>query len=104
MDHIEFLRKDGLYAPLTITEDGSPVDMSGMDFKGSIDWYGGSLTISEAAGTLVEDDATQGAWFISLTDAQAESISASTAAFLTMRDETPGQEYTYIERLPVKVL
>lgn len=104
MDHLEIPRNDGLYVPLNITSNGVPLDMSAMTFKGVIEWFDGSLEISEAAGTLVENDASQGMWYIDLTDAQAEAISKSTAAFLTMRDETPGSEYTYIERLAVKVL
>lgn len=103
MDHLEIPRNDGLYVPLNITSNGSPVDMSAMTFKGLIEWYDGALEISEASGTLVENDASQGMWFIDLTDAQTEVIGTE-AAFLTMRDETPGSEYTYIERLAVKVL
>lgn len=104
MDHLEFSRNDGLYTPLNVTDDGVAVDMSAMTFKGVIEWFDGSIEISEAAGTLVENDASQGMWYIDLSDADAEAISKSTAAFLTMRDETPGSEYTYIERLAVKVL
>lgn len=104
MRKLSFSRDDGLYVPLTITSDGEPVDMSGMDFRGVIEWFDGSLEISEDAGTLIEDDATQGKWFIELTPAQTRSISTDSAAFLTMRDETPGAEYTYVERLPVEAL
>lgn len=104
MEQLEIPRNDGLYVPLNITSNGSPVDMSSMDFRGVIEWYDGSLEISESAGTLVENDASQGMWFIDLSDSDAEGIGTGTAAFLTMRDETPGSEYTYIERLAVKVL
>lgn len=104
MEQLEIPRNDGLYVPLAITDNGAPLDMSSMIFKGVIEWFDGSLEISEAAGTLIEDDASIGTWFISLTDAQTEAISTTSAAFLTMRDETPGNEYTFIERLPVKVL
>ena len=103
MDHLEFSRNDGLYTPLTVIDnDGNGLNMTGMDFRGVIEWYGGSMEITEANGRLVADDRSQGEWIISLSDADAESLS-SNAAFLTMRDETPGAELTYVERLAVKV-
>lgn len=104
MKKLSFSRDDGLYVPLNITSNGSPVDMSGMDFRGVIEWFDGSLAISETDGTLIENDAEQGKWFLELTPVQAQKIGTSSAAFLTMRDETPGSEYTYVERLPVEVL
>lgn len=104
MDHLEIPRNDGLYVPLNITSNGVPLDMSAMTFKGVIEWFDGSIEISVDAGTLVENDASQGMWYLDLSDTVAEQIGSGSAAFLTMRDETPGSEYTYIERLAVKVL